>query len=163
MIKSIYVDQTNQVKVICPKCGLEKNINVFKFKDTHKRLKANCKCGEIFRLTLNFRKHFRKKVMLSGEYFIQEKNVRDDIFIKDISMSGINFITYKEHILSKDDSIELKLALDDQMEPMIHASVQIKWINDRNIGAKFNNPKSIEKDLRFLLEDSNGDKSAKDP
>jgi hypothetical protein len=155
MAQRVYVDQTNQVKVICPKCGLEKNINVFKFKDTHKRLKANCKCGEIFRLTLNFRKHFRKKVMLSGEYYIQEKNVRDDIFIKDISMSGINFITFKEHDFSIDDTVELKLVLDDEDEtgPEIHASVKIKWINDRNVGAQFNNPISLEKDLRFILSD----------
>ena len=156
MIKSIFVDQTNQVTVICPKCGLEKNINVFKFKDTHKRLKANCKCGEVFRLTLNFRKHFRKKVMLSGEYLIQEKNIRDDIFIKDISMTGINFITFKEHDLSIDDTVELKLALDDEDErsPVIHASAKIKWINDRNVGAQFNNTLSLEKDLRFIM--SNG-------
>jgi uncharacterized Zn finger protein len=144
MVQKVYVDQTNQVKVICPKCGLEKNINVFKFKDTHKKLKANCKCGEVFRFALNFRKHFR--------------NVRDDIFIKDISMSGINFITYKEHNFSKDDTVELKLALNDQMEPVIHASAQIKWINGRNVGAQFNNPKSLEKDLKFILENSNGGK-----
>jgi len=155
-MQKIYVDRTNQVKVICPKCGLKKNINVFKFKDTHKKLKANCKCGEVFRFALNFRKHYRKKVQVSGEYFIQDKNVRDDIFIKDISMSGINFITYKEHNFSKDDTVELRLALNDQMDPEIHASVKIKWIVDRNVGAQFNNPKSIEKDLRFLIENSNG-------
>ena len=158
-MQKVYVDHTNQVKVVCPKCGLEKNINVFKFKDTHKRLKANCKCGEVFRFGLNFRKHYRKKVMLSGEYVIQENNERDDIFIKDISMSGINFITYKEHNFSKDDTVELKLALEDNMELEIHATAKIKWVNDRNIGAQFNNPKSLEKDLRFLLENSNGVKS----
>ncbi|MEJ2658155.1 MAG: PilZ domain-containing protein [Desulfobacterales bacterium] len=151
MIQRVYVDQTHQVKVICPKCGLEKNIDVFKFKDTHKRLKANCKCGEVFRFALNFRKHFRKKVMLSGEYFNQEKNERDDIFIKDISISGINFITFKEHNFSKDDTVELKLALDDETEPEIHASIRIKWINDRNVGGQFINPKSLEKDLKLFL------------
>ena len=155
-MQKVYVDHTNQVKVICPKCGLEKTINVFKFKDTHKRLKANCKCGEVFGFALNFRKHYRKKVMLSGEYFIREKNVRDDIFIKDISISGINFITYKEHNFSKNDTVELKLALEDKMEFEIHASAKIKWVNDRNIGAQFNNPKSLEKDLRILLEKSDG-------
>ncbi len=156
MKKSIYVDQTNRIKVICPVCGLEKNINVFKFKDTHKRLKASCKCGEVFRLTLNFRKHFRKKVMLSGEYVIQEKNIRDDIFIKDVSMSGINFITFKEHDFAIDDTVKLKLVLDDEDEMglEIHASAKIKWINDRNVGAQFNNPKSIEKDLRFILSET---------
>ena len=154
-MKKVYVDHTNQVKVICPKCGLEKNINVFKFKNTHKRLKAHCKCGEVFRFALNFRKHYREKVMLSGEYVIPEKNVRDDIFIKDISMSGINFITYKENNFSENDTVELKLSLGDETELEIHASIRIKWINDRNVGAQFNNPKSLEKDLRFFLENSN--------
>ena len=151
MIQRVYVDHTNQVKVICPKCGLEKNINVFKFKDTHKKLKASCKCGEVFRFALNFRKHYRKEVQLSGEYFIRERDVRDDIFIKDISLSGINFFTYKPHNFSKNDTVELKLVFDDQTETAIHATVKIKWTNDRNVGAQFNNPKSLEKDLRFFL------------
>ena len=151
-MQKVYVDHTNLVKVTCPKCGLEKDINVFKFKDTHKRLKAKCKCGEVFRFALNYRKHYRKKVQLSGEYFIQERNVRDDIFIKDISMSGINFITYKSHDFSRGDTVELKLEFNDEMENIIHTSVKIKWINDRNVGAQFTNPKLLEKDLRFYLQ-----------
>jgi len=150
-MEKVYVGYTNQVTIVCPKCGLEKNINVFKFKDTHKRLKAKCKCGEDFRFTLEYRKHYRKKVQLSGEYFDQEQDIRDDIFIKDISMTGINFITYKPHNFSKEDTVELKLAFDDQMEPEIYATVKIKWINDRNVGAQFKNPQSLEKDLGFLL------------
>ena len=101
---------------------------------------------------MDFRKHYRKKVQLSGEYFIQGKNVRDDIFIKDISKTGINFVTFKEHDLSVDDTVELRLSLDDQMEPEIHAFVKIRWINDRNVGAQFSNPKSLEKDLGLLLK-----------
>ena len=151
-MQKVYVDHTNLVKVTCPKCGLEKDINVFKFKDTHKRLKAKCKCGEVFRFALNYRKHYRKKVQLSGEYFDQERNIRDDIFIKDISMSGINFITYKPHNFSRDDTVELKLEFNDEIEKEIHTSVKIKWINDRNVGAQFTNPKLLEKDLRFYLQ-----------
>lgn len=150
-MQKVYVDHTNKVKVICPKCGLEKTINVFKFKDTHKRLKASCKCGEVFRFALDFRKHYRKQVQLSGEYFIHEKNERDDILIKDISMTGINFMTDKPHNFSNDDTVELKLTLDEQVEPEIHAPVRIKWIKDRNVGAQFSNPKSLEKDLRSYL------------
>jgi len=66
-------------------------------------------------------------------------------------MTGINFITYKPHNFSKEDTVKLKLAFDDQMEPEIYATVKIKWINDRNVGAQFKNPQSLEKDLGFLL------------
>ena len=151
-MQKVYVDRTNQIKIICPECGLEKKINVFKFKDTHKRLKANCKCGEVFRLTLDFRKYYRKNVRLAGEYFVREKDEKGEILIKEISMAGINFTTLKPHNFFKNDTVELKLALDDQMRTEIHTPVKIKWIIDHNVGAQFKNPKSLEKDLRFYLQ-----------
>jgi hypothetical protein len=150
-MEKAYVDRTNQVKIICPKCQLEKNINVFKFKDTHKRLKVKCKCGEEFRVALDFRKYYRKKVQIAGECFIHEKNERDDILIIDISMTGINFTTFRPHNFSKDDLVELKFKLDDPMNTEIHTTIKIKWVNDRNAGAQFNNPKLFEKDLGAYL------------
>ena len=152
LMEKVFVGRTNEVKIICPKCELEKNINVFKFKDTHKRLKVKCKCGEEFRLALDFRKYYRKKVQFAGECFIHEKNERDDILIIDISMTGINFTTFKPHNFSEDDSVELKFNLDNPTKTEIQTTVRIKWINDRNIGAQFNNPKLLEKDLRFYLQ-----------
>ena len=46
--------------------------------------------------------------------------------------------------------------LDDETESEIYASIKIKWFNDRNVGAQFNNPKSLEKDLNALLKDTEG-------
>jgi len=150
-MQKVYVDHTNQVKVICPKCGLEKYINVFKFKDTHKRLKANCKCGEVFRLFLDFRKYLRKNIQLTGEYYLPEKDEQDQVIIEDISKNGINLATLKPHNFSKDDTVELKLTFDDLIGTEIHTFVKIKWISDRNVGAQFTNPKSLEKDLGFYM------------
>ena len=41
-----YVDENNQARIHCHKCGLNKNLDVTKFKDTHKKLKAKCKCND---------------------------------------------------------------------------------------------------------------------
>jgi hypothetical protein len=152
LMEKVYVNYTNQVMIICPECGLEKNINVFKFKDTHKRLKAKCKCSKVFRITLDFRKYYRKNVRLAGEYFVREKDEKGEILIEDISMTGINFTTLKPHNFFKDDTIELKLALDDQMRTEIHTPVKIKWISDHNVGGQFKDPKSLNKDLGFYLK-----------
>lgn len=151
MIK-IYADDSNQAKIICPKCALEKNIDVTNFRDTHKRLKAKCRCGEVFRLTLEFRKHFRKKVRLLGEYFVQGKDERGEIIIEDISAGGIRFASLNPHYISRDDTVELKFTLDNQMRTEIHTSVKIKWIIDRNVGVQFFDPKSLEKDLGLYLQ-----------
>ncbi len=151
-MKKIYVDDTNQITIICPKCGFEKNIDVANFKDTHKRIKAKCRCGEVFRFALEYREHYRKKVRLPGEYFVQRKNERGEIIIEDISATGIRFASLKPHYISRNDTVELKFTLDNPMRTQIQELVKIIWIIDRNVGAQFINPKSLEKDLGFYLK-----------
>ena len=150
-MEKVYVDHTNRVKIICPKCGLEKKINVFKFKDTHKRLKAKCKCGEDFRFTLDFRKYYRKNVQLNGDYFFQGKDEKGEILIEDISKTGIKFATLNPHTFSKDDLVELKFTLDNPMRMKVRTRVKILWIIDRTVGARFNDPKLLEQDLGSYL------------
>jgi hypothetical protein len=152
MMKKVYVDDTNRVTIICPKCGFDKNLDVTNFKDTHRRLKAKCRCGEVFRLTLEFRKHFRKKVRLSGEYFVQGKAEKGEIIVEDISLGGIRFASLNPHYISREDKVELKFALDNPVKTKIHTSVKIKWIIDRNVGGQFFDPKSLEKDLVIYLQ-----------
>ncbi|MBU1162088.1 MAG: PilZ domain-containing protein [Proteobacteria bacterium] len=151
-MKKIYVDDTNQATIICPKCLFEKNIDVTNFKDTHKRLKAKCRCGEVFRFSLEYRKHYRKKVRLSGKYFVQGKDEKGEIIIEDISASGIRFASLKPHYISRNDTVELKFILDNQMRTEIQGLVKIIWIIDRNVGAEYIDPKSLEKGLGFYLQ-----------
>jgi hypothetical protein len=150
-MEKIYVGHTNKATIICPKCGFKKNKIVFKFKDTHKRLKAKCKCGEVFRFTLDFRKYYRKNVQLTGKYYVQGKDEKEAILIEDISKTGINFTTLKPHNLSKDDLIELKFALDNTMRMEVRTRVKILWIIDRTVGAQFIDPNLLEKDLGLYL------------
>jgi len=151
-MKKIYVDDTNQATIICPKCLFKKNIDVTNFKDTHKRLKGKCRCGEVFRFSLEYRKHYRKKVRLSGEYFVQGKDEKGEIIIEDISASGIRFASLKPHYISRNDTVELKFILDNPMRTEIQGLVKIIWIIDRNVGAEYIDPKSLEKGLGFYLQ-----------
>jgi hypothetical protein len=151
-MKKVYVDDANQATIICPKCGLKKNIDVTDFKDTHKKLKAKCRCGEVFPLTLEFRKHVRKKVRLHGEYLIQGKNEKGKINIEDISLGGIRFASLEPHYISRNDTVELKFTLDNPMKTEIHTPVKIRWIIDHNVGGQFFDPKSLEKDLGLYLQ-----------
>ena len=122
------------------------------FKDTHKRLKAKCRCGEVFRFTLEYRKHYRKKVLLHGEYFVQGKDEKGEIIIEDISASGIRFASLKPHYISRNDTVELKFTLDNPIRTEIQGLVKIIWIIDRNVGAEYIDPKSLEKDLGLYLQ-----------
>jgi len=150
-MEKIYVGHTNKVTIICPKCGLEKNKIVFKFKDTHKRLKAKCKCGEVFRFTLDFRKYYRKNVQLTGKYFVKGKDETEEILIEDISKTGIKFATLKPHNFFRGDLVELKITLDTPKKMEVRTRVKILWIIDRTVGAQFIDPKLLEKDLGLYL------------
>ena len=151
-MKTVYVDDTNQATIICPKCGSKKNIDVTNFKNTQKKLTAKCRCGEVFWLTLEFRKHYRKKVRLHGEYFVQGRDEKGEIIIEDISAGGIRFASLKPHYISRSDTVELKFTLDNPMRTKIHKLVKIIWIIDRNVGVQYIDPKSLEKDLGFYLQ-----------
>ena len=145
-----YVDENNQTTIICPKCGFEKNIDVTDFKDTHKMLKAKCRCGEVFRLTLDFRRHYRKNVRLAGEYFVQGKNEKGEVLIKDISMTGIRFASLKPHNILKDDTVELKFTLDNPMRTKVQELVKIIRTVDRNVGAQYINQSRMQRIWFFV-------------
>jgi hypothetical protein len=151
-MKIVNVDNSNQATIVCPKCGHEKNVDVSRYKDTHKRLKAKCRCGEMFRLSLQFRKHERKKVRLPGEYFVRGKTEKGDIIVEDISLGGIRFESLNPHYISREDKVELKFSLDNPTKTKIHTPIKIKWIIDRNVGGQFFDPKSLEKDLGTYLQ-----------
>ena len=151
-MKKVYADDANRATIICPQCGLKKNMDVTDFRDTHKKLKAKCRCGEVFPLTLEFRKHHRKKVRLHGEYFIQGKNEKGKINIEDISLGGIRFASLEPHYISRNDTVELKFTLDNPMKTEIHTPVKIRWIIDHNVGGQFFDPKSLEKHLGLYLQ-----------
>ena len=70
-MEKIYVDDTNQASIVCPECGFSKNIDITNFKNTQKRAKAKCVCGESFRFTFEFRKNYRKNVRLPSEYIVK--------------------------------------------------------------------------------------------
>ena len=150
-MEKVYVDENSRATIICPKCKAEERLDVTDFKDTHKRVKAKCKCGEIFRITLEFRKHPRKNVLFAGEYFVQEKDEKDYILIKDISMNGINFLTVRPNNFSMGDTVELKFTLENPMRTEIQTPIEVKWIIDNNVGGQFFNPRSLEKDLMPYL------------
>ena len=147
----VYAGHTNHVTITCPKCGLAKNKDVTDFKDTHKILKAKCRCGEVFRVDLEFRRYYRKKVRLSGEYFVQEKDEKGEILIEDISMTGIRFSTLKPHNISRNDTVELKFTLDNPKKTEIRTLVKIIWIADRNVGAQYIDLNRFKQDLVFFL------------
>ena len=151
-MKKVYVDDDNQSIIICPKCGFEKNVDVTKFKDTPKKLKAKCKCGETHRFTIEFRKTYRKDVRLAGEYIAQKKDDKGEIIVRELSLAGIRFESLKPHKIYLNNILEVKFKLDNPLKSEIRKLVKVIWIKDRFVGANFTETKFYEKDLGFYLK-----------
>ena len=151
-MKKVYVDDNHQATIICPKCGFEKTIDVTGFKDSQKRLKAKCKCGETYRFTIEFRTKYRKDVRLPGEYIAKENEEKGEIIIRELSLTGVRFESLKPHQISTDNILEVKFKLDNPLRKEICKLVKVIWIKDRSVGANFTETKFYEKDLGFYLK-----------
>jgi hypothetical protein len=148
---TFYSDDVGQVTVLCPKCGFAKQIDATKFKITQKDLKAKCKCGEVFKFTIEFRKHYRKNVSLPGEYSIRESAESGEIIIENLSLGGIQFATLRQHRISTNSIVMLKFTLNNPARTEIHRSAKVMWIKGHIVGAQFIEPKLFERDLAFFL------------
>ena len=151
-MKKVYVDDNGQATVICPKCGFEKIVDVTEFKDSKKRLKAKCKCGETFQFTIEFRTKYRKDVRLPGEYIAKETGDKVEIIIRELSMTGVRFESLKPHQISTNDTLEVTFKLDNPLRKEIRKLVKVIWIKDRIVGAHYTETKFYEKDLGFYLK-----------
>ena len=150
-MKTVYVDDTNQATIICPACGFTKKIDATKFRNTQKSVKAKCKCNENFRFTIEFRKHYRKKVKLPGEYIIQKNGKKGEAIIRDLSMGGIQFENLSLHQILKDDTLEVKFKLDNSMKSEIYKIVKVKWVKNYIMGAQYIETNLHKKELGFYL------------
>ena len=149
---TIYLDNTNRVSIICPKCGLEQNIDTTKFKDTENKLEGKCKCGEPYQYKIEFRKRYREGVRLTGDYYIQGIGEKGEIIIRDLSMSGMLFECMNPHNISKDDLLRVNFKLDDPKRSEIQKHVKVIWVKDRTIGADFIKTKFYGKELKSYLQ-----------
>ena len=148
---TIYADDTNQVSIICPKCKLEQNIDTTKFKDTQDKLKGKCKCGAPYEFKIEFRNRYRKDVNLPGKYIILGRGEKEDIIIRELSLTGIQFESLKPHYILEDDTLEVTFKLDNHWRSEIRKLVKVVWIRDLIIGAHFIETKSYKNELESYL------------
>jgi hypothetical protein len=150
-MNKVYVDENNQALIICPKCGFERNVNATSFRTKTNIANIKCKCKETFQITLEYRKHHRKEVRLSGEYIVQKIRERGDVIIRELSMTGIRFESMRPHKISVNDILDVKFNLDNPMRTEIRKLAKVIWGKDRFVGANFSETELHSKDLGFYL------------
>jgi hypothetical protein len=151
LMNTIYLNDTNQVSIICQNCGLEHSIDTTKFNATEKKLEGKCRCEVSYKYKIEFRKRYRESVRLEGEYFIHGIKEKGKIIIRDLSMIGIQFECLNPNYISKDDVLRVKFNLDNSMRSEIRKHVKVIWVKDQSIGARFIETKFHKEDLESYL------------
>ena len=65
---TVHIRDGNSATLICPGCGLVRQIAAAKFRNDRHNRAIRCRCGTVFHVLLDFRRHFRKPTSLAGTY-----------------------------------------------------------------------------------------------
>ena len=150
-MNKVYVDQKSRAIIICPKCGFERKVDATSLRTTKNIANIKCRCRETFQIILEYRKHHRKEVRLSGEYIVQKSRERGEVIIREISMTGIRFESMRPHQISLDDILDMKFNLDNPMRTEIRKLAKVIWVKDHFVGANFSETELHSKSFGFYL------------
>lgn len=156
-IKKIYVNEKNKVTIICPQCGNVKIEDAVKYmiNNENRNIDITCaKCGANFAVFVDFRRYYRKEVMLQGmAYNLDGKFCK--ITIENISRNGVGFTLEGLFPVNLDEKIDIQFTLDDKERTLIRKRATVRYIGDNVIGAEFIELQKFGKELGFYLKNTN--------
>ena len=153
-ITKAYVRENNTTTLTCPACGFIKHIDAEKLRLCKHMMTVRCRCQHVFKVSLEFRRHYRKQVCLTGSFEATSKNgiERGPITIHNISRGGLGFTVSDLHRIQKDQEVLLEFQLDDKKKTILKKRVTIKAVQQNGlIGCQFIDQADLDRDLGFFL------------
>jgi hypothetical protein len=149
-----FVRNDDTATVICPACQTAKDIAVGKFRHCKHTITIHCHCQETFKVSFDFRRHYRKAVSLNGTYEIISKGrVGGGILqINDISRNGLGFTVSGQHQIEEGQNLRVEFQLNDKKKTLLKKEVIVKEVQQNSIGCQFKDNVEMEKDLGFFLK-----------
>jgi hypothetical protein len=148
-----FVRDDNTVTIVCPNCSMPKNVSVAAFKNKCHFMRVRCPCQTIFRVQLDFRRHYRKPVDLPGIFkSIKPQGMNGEMQIKDISQGGVGFTVPDVHFLDKGHVLTLTFSLDDKKQTRLVKEVVVTSVDKNFIGCSFVEKQAFNKELGFYLK-----------
>ena len=153
MDSKVFVLNDHIAVITCAACGRSRSKSVAKFKGKINDVNVNCKCGNRFKVTLNFRQHYRKEIELPGQFLplSAQKNKWREMVIKDISWTGIGMVMCNPFSVEMGDVLMVTFCLDDLRQTSIEKPVIVRVVKDKFLGCEFAEKELYEKALGFYL------------
>ena len=136
--RKIHVRNNDTAVISCPLCSRPKTIPVGSYRRRKTRVKIKCGCKNIFTVNLEFRKNVRKKTNLSGGFTNHsQNNIRGDIVVRDLSMSGFKFVSMDIDKFMNGDETTVSFKLDNADRATIKKNVIVRFITENSVGCEF--------------------------
>ena len=147
-----FVKAEDEAMIVCPVCDSAKAISVRRFRHRLHLINVKCKCGHLFKVQLEFRRHFRKDTDLEGMYDLASPAVGGGkVKVINLSLVGACFEVRGIHDLQIGQHGSLVFTLDNKQETVLFKKVVIKTVNANRIGCEFVRDRAYEKELGFYL------------
>ena len=153
MDKKVFVVNQSLAVITCEVCGLSRQMSVTKFKGVKNVVNVKCTCGNKFKVSLEFRKYYRKDVHLPGQFLILKESEEEwhDMTISDISWTGMGVVMDAEHDVQVGDKLETSFYLDDEYHSYLERTIVVRYVKDKFLGCEFIKKDAYEKELGFYL------------
>jgi hypothetical protein len=148
----VFVNDDDEARLLCPRCGARRTVNVKKFKNREEPLKVKCTCQSAFRVFLDSRRTERKETYLQGYYRkLPEDQEWGKILVRNVSRVGIGFVTLTTHSVKSGDQIRITLTWDDMDHADIDKDATVKFVSDKYLGCEFSEPLQSDEALPLHL------------
>jgi hypothetical protein len=139
------------VTISCPKCNVCRQVEAKSIKKATEGFAVRCRCGEIFKARVDFRRHYRKEVKLDGTFQNFRTGMLGKMTVQDLSLGGIGFRTFVQHDFQLDDAVDVNFKLDDKKCSTVNLRVVVQRIEDQFVGTQISDESWKMKDLGFYL------------
>lgn len=147
-----FVKSGDETTIICPQCNSAKIIAVRQFRQRLHMLKVKCRCGHIFKVQLEFRRHYRKTTDLPGVFeSVQPTQNSGKAKVINLSLSGACFEFRGTHDMKIGQKGTLVFTLDNRKASQLTKVVYIRSISGNRIGCEFLEDRAFDKELGFYL------------
>jgi hypothetical protein len=150
----VFVRPDNTATLVCPACSRPKNISVASYRDKCHFLKVRCPCGNVFRIQLDFRQHYRKTTQLPGTYVcLRPAGIGGGrMTVSDLSQGGAGLTVDERHDLQIGCLLDLTFHLDDRKRTKLRKKAVVRSIKGNFVGCQFTDKELYEKEIGFYLK-----------
>lgn len=151
----VFINNKGQGTFICPVCeqGVIRDLSRFADIASAVRLKCKCSCGNVYRVLVERRRHFRKPVNLVGMFFYRgakKAPPKGLIKILDISQSGLRFSVNAIPEFEVGSKLTLEFTLDDEDHSQVQEDCTVRRIRSNIVGVEFDHLDHYGKLGRYL-------------